>query len=667
MRFETKNISVVTDGAFIKEIRCPQDQYGMNWTISDHDWGKVFGLEIKKTYDTANASYVLLKGDNITMRVKRRLVGNKFVDTYYVKNTSPIDYFITQETFGIIMPVNCLQQRWNVTPDMIHHLATAHVWCGDSVCWLYGAKFSGEGPHLVVNMTEGNVSDYSISRDVAAVPVGADYRGDIVLNPTPCVLAPGEVKKYEFEYFFVEKDVKKALMAQKDFIMVQSDLYTLSQGMTARLTATYNGKEEIRVFLDGTPVPTTRSGNVWSWTYTANELGQHNFDIYAGTRHTVARLFTILPVKDLLIKRADFITKNQQFHKVGSHLDGAYLIYDNETKSTYYNKAKGDHNASRERIGMGILVARSLQLEYNEERMASLKKHFDFVMRELYDEERAYIYYDAGKYILWPRYYNYPWFALYFLEWFNLTGEKRHAINAAKCMMRYYKKVHLNELYAQCQEPLLILEALEKAGETELYQKFRRAVVRYLNKIYNSPIHKVKPGECCIVSEQLNDMACYLAHAALLTGKQKYLRAAKVPQKASFAMVSFQPDFRLAEVPVRHWDRYWFGKHPQHGDVFPHYWSTLHGVAHHWLMKATGKDYSAVVNNNLRNNLCLFNADGSAYNNYLYPYKVFMYNSKESEGYVNQWMETGIHTGKNYDMWANDQDWALYFAERYLV
>ena len=133
------------------------------------------------------------------------------------------------------------------------------------------------------------------------------------------------------------------------------------------------------------------------------------------------------------------------------------------------------------------------------------------------------------------------------------------------------------------------------------------------------------------------------------------------------AMASFQPDFRLAHVPVRHWDRYWFGKHAQHGDVFPHYWSTLHGVAHHALMQATGTDYTAVINNNLRNNLCLFNADGSAYNNYLYPYKVNMFNSKANEGYVNQWMETGTHLGKNYDKWANDQDWALYFAEKYLV
>lgn len=665
MKFQTKNIIVSSDGAVITEIRSPKDEHGMNWAIPSHDWGRLIGFEVKSVVESKSGVSVHLKRDGLTARIRRRTVGNKFVETYFIKNTSPIDYFVTQDTFGIIMPINCMQQRWNMRPDMIHHLATAHVWCGDSVCWLYGAKFSGEGPRLVVNMTRGNVSDYSISRDVSAATIGADYRGDIVLNPSPCTLAPGETKVYEFEYFFVDKDVKKALASQKDFVMVQSDLYTLSVGMTAHLTATYNGRGELRVEKDGTPVPVQREGNVWSWTFCADDLGEHVFDVYAGEKHTVARLFVILPVKKLLVKRADFIAKHQQFHKEGSKLDGAYLIYDNVQKTLHYSREKADHNASRERIGMGILVARSLQLEYDEARMASLQKHFDFVMRELYDEERAYVYHDAGRLVKWPRYYNYPWFALYFLEWFNLTGDKRHAINSAKCMINYYKKVHLSELYAQCQEPILIMEALEKVGETELLQKFRRMAVRYLNKIYDSPISKVQPGECCIVSEQLNDMTCYLAHAHLITGKTKYLRGASVPEQASRAMVSFQPDYRLYEVPVRHWDRYWFGKYPEYGDVFPHYWSTLHGVAYSWLAKATGKDYSHYVNNNLRNNLCLFHADGSASNNYLYPYKVTMYNS--TEGYVNEWMHEGEYYGKNYDEWANDQDWALYFAEKHIV
>ena len=30
-----------------------------------------------------------------------------------------------------------------------------------------------------------------------------------------------------------------------------------------------------------------------------------------------------------------------------------------------------------------------------------------------------------------------------------------------------------------------------------------------------------------------------------------------------------QPDHRLNEIPIRHWDEYWFGKRRLFGDTFP--------------------------------------------------------------------------------------------------
>ena len=37
--------------------------------------------------------------------------------------------------------------------------------------------------------------------------------------------------------------------------------------------------------------------------------------------------------------------------------------------------------------------------------------------------------------------------------------------------------------------------------------------------------------------------------------------------------------FHMYENAVRHWDGYWFGKYKNLGDTFPHYWSSLSGVA----------------------------------------------------------------------------------------
>ena len=63
---------------------------------------------------------------------------------------------------------------------------------------------------------------------------------------------------------------------------------------------------------------------------------------------------------------------------------------------------------------------------------------------------------------------------------------------------------------------------------------------------------------------------------------------------------------------------------------------------------------------NLTGNLCVYREDGFAANNYLYPYKVVLFSSKVEE--PRPCLETGTFYGKNYDAWANDQDWALYYA-----
>ena len=55
------------------------------------------------------------------------------------------------------------------------------------------------------------------------------------------------------------------------------------------------------------------------------------------------------------------------------------------------------------------------------------------------------------------------------------------------------------------------------------------------------------------------------------------------------AFAGQQPDHRLHEVAIRHWDDYWFGKLKVYGDTFLHYWSTENGAAHALMAQATGQ------------------------------------------------------------------------------
>lgn len=127
-------------------------------------------------------------------------------------------------------------------------------------------------------------------------------------------------------------------------------------------------------------------------------------------------------------------------------------------------------------------------------------------------------------------------------------------------------------------------------------------------------------------------------------GTQKYLDEAsrQLPQLEAFA--SFQPDYHMNEIAIRHWDGYWFGKREMWGDVYPHYWSTLTAAAYHYYSQCTGDaSYQCRAENIVRNNLCLFFEDGKASCAYVYPYRV-----------------NGVRAGF-YDPFANDQDWALVY------
>ena len=102
----------------------------------------------------------------------------------------------------------------------------------------------------------------------------------------------------------------------------------------------------------------------------------------------------VLPCLDELAKnRCHFIAENQQYNNPKSKLDGAYLIYDNEEKHIYYNR-EYDFNGGRERVGMGVLIAKYLQNHDDEVLLNSLKKYIKYVQNNLVCIETGEVFND---------------------------------------------------------------------------------------------------------------------------------------------------------------------------------------------------------------------------------------------------------------------------------
>ena len=130
-----------------------------------------------------------------------------------------------------------------------------------------------------------------------------------------------------------------------------------------------------------------------------------------------------------------------------------------------------------------------------------------------------------------------------------------------------------------------------------------------------------------------------------LTGEDRYLLEAKKHVKIHDMFVGYQPDARMHAASVHHWDDFWFGKRRLYGDTYPHYWSTAGAMLYAYMGKLTDDaSYIAKARACMRTCLSCFFEDGSATCAIFTPYS-----------------SNGI-PGDFIDPWANDQDWAMFFA-----
>ncbi len=661
MKLTDKNMVVEIDErtGYTTSIQSTADKYKMNWILDNSDFGKVDGFEVCKCDTDENGIQIFAENKQykLSLVIKKQLGECGYSESYTFTNHGITEWFVNKDSFGIHFPFACQVKGGE---DFHEKTCVSHLWCGDDVCWMYSSKLSGADLHLVINMTEGGISDYTISRDRAREWNGANYRGDFVLNPSPKTVFAGSSVTYTFKFGFTDGNPIDALCENDGFIHLSADKYTATVGEEINFAAyCKDGLQDLAIVHNGESISAKLDGNNACWTAAFEKIGEQKFYVQANGKKTYIVVNVIEDIDTILKKRTKFIANKQQYHEPESKLYGAYLCYDRDTDALHYvhNDIRTDHNASRERIGMGIAVLKQLQREYDEELFASITKHREFVERELFDEQTCIVYNEVERNNSWRRIYNFPWMSIYFYEWFMLTKEQRFLEYAAKIILKYYE-FGGSEQESQGIEACRIITALKEQGLTELAEKFRAEFLTQVENIYKLNFAS-KSEEIGYVNEMPNCSAMYLLQGYILTGEKKYLDEAEKYVAASKSFYGFQPDYHLNMVCVRHWDRFWFGRYAEYGDVFPHYWSVLTAEMFYWYQKATGTDCKKEIDTIIGANLCIFMPDGFASNNYLYPYKVNVFSSTGEDV---DFAGFGTFYGKRFDERANDQDWVLYYA-----
>jgi hypothetical protein len=587
--------------------------------VSDRAW------EI--TYVAATLTIVVRRelGDDGTLR-----------ERYTFTNTGllPLDLPV-----GAVSFTAPLFDQYPNARDSLAARCHVHLWMGGSGAWINAVRMSGAGPDLGFVLTEGALEAYS-QRGGAI-----NDRGVFLLHPAVMRLEPGAKATFSWQLFWHKgwEDFFAQLERAPGFFRLEASRYTVPVGTPLEISGVASAPlAGARLLVEGQPVPATIAGNKLTATVPTLRPGELRVELEQNGRRTRLRAMVTPDPLELIKQRVEFIISRQQRRAVGDPLDGAYLIFDNNSGQQVYAENFSDHNAGRERVAMGVLVALYLphcRDEALRHRIRlSLEGYLAFVKRELQDESGK-VYSSIGRRDS-DRRYNFPWVAQLHLAMYRATGEAEHLRDFARTCRAYYAQGGA-KFYCIGMPVLAGLQALEKAGmtsdRTTLLRWFRAQADHILELGADYPSAEVN-YEQSIVAPAVQ----MLLEVHRATGDAKYLDGARQQLVFLEAFNGRQPDHHLHDVAIRHWDDYWFGQRAVYGDTFPHYWSTLTGNVFALYADITGDAiYRHRAEASFDNALSLFSPDGRASCAYVYP------------------LTTNGQPGAFYDPWANDQDWAL--------
>ena len=544
-----------------------------------------------------------------SQRTERHFENEVLSERYIFTNTTDSAITLERGTLGVWATFNDNYEGAEICKKSKCH---AHIWLGGRSSYVNALAMSGQPMHLGLMLTEGSLCTYSVEREE-----NSNDRGDILLLATPTTVGAGESYVIAWDLFAHSGyDFTDKLKKYPNYLNIEADHFTFFEN------------ESPSISVNGSKLKL----NTESGYYTVTENG--SFFRYQ-----------IKPeLYELAKRRCRFIMENQQENEDETLL-GAYLIYDNETHSRYFEEMPNpNHNAGRERIGMGALMAKYLQSHYDASLHESLKKYTNFVLKNYYDEENGVVYNCIGhQQTPRRRIYNNAWYASFFLELYLLEKDTRWL----KCMYGAFCDLYNNggiKFYPLGIEMTASIRALEEAGMLDekavLMSYFTQNAGFILETDTNYPNFEVNFEDNIVVPA-----GSVLLQMYELTGEIRYLTAAERHINMHGIFVGYQPDARMHGASVHHWDDFWFGKRRLFGDTYPHYWSSTGAMLYARYGKTANKaEYVQKARACLRTCLsCIFD-DGSATCAIFTPFA-----------------SNGIQ-GEFIDPWANDQDWAMYNA-----
>lgn len=624
----------------LRALRHCADRHQMNWVEGEHAWGTT------------------RQPDAIHVDITRSFLENgNLLERYSFRNDSLFPVFFKKNEVGVYTTFN---DDYKDVLVSLPRRCNTHVWCAGEASYVMALRMGGEAPHLGLKLVRGSLSGYStekcmqIKRRMEEI---SDDRGDIILHPDLYCLEPNETYELAWELFWFDsrEDFWARLLESPDFPVVRTQRTTYFPGETMRFSVQFGRMlqpDDVQIRINGEKQPFTLATRPFGCEAhcecLAEKQAEQVVEIQMAGKRTTALFYVCKSLRELAAKRCQFIAEKQQYHNPASALDGAYLVYDNEDRRLYYAHLLGDQNGCRERIGMGCLMALWLQKEPNDTLRQSLEQYERFIYREIFDEKTGAVSNDIGHTeMAQHRYYNDAWVSTFLMELYALKKERKYLQDLYTLLHWYFSLDKVEEFYPLCFFIEEILIHMHEAGmereAVQLQADFIRCADAFLQHGTN-----YKASEVTFEQSMVAPLTNCLLQAYQISEDEKYLRGVERQLEILSLYHAEQPDYHLFFTSIRHWDGYWFGKRANFGDTLPHQWSALTGEVYARCGTIRNDTQLLMAASNIfRGCLNLFKPDGTASCAMVYPQTV---NGKP---------------GHYYDPWANDQDWAMYYALKY--
>ncbi len=425
------------DGSQYEWVNAPYGWGLGHFTTDDKEYKWDTPVEITMTAQQMKATY---QANDIEIGVSRTWNNDgNLEETYRFTNTGTEK--VELKDMAINTPFNdnypdartCFEARCN-----------AHIWAGGNDAYVFCTRMSGAEGGLGLIMQEGAIDGYEV-RERSSKTGGSNFRGVIQLNPQNKTLNAGESYIIKWLLFpaadwndFQSKAIRNGL------VIAAADRYVAETGEQISVSFRSNQPSLKGKLLMNGQVIADVEGEQIDHSVTITTPGEKVCTLmYNNGKQTSVECLAISNFDTLVKRRCHFIVDHQQFTRTGDPRDGALIVYDNETESQYINgesgRARSDCDEARERVAMGILLARQYQRTSDERLMQALSKYVKFVRRL---QKPDYTTNSTVDFKNKNRGYNYPWVADFWFTMFQTTGDKQYlkdGYGTLRALVRYFK------------------------------------------------------------------------------------------------------------------------------------------------------------------------------------------------------------------------------------